>query len=83
MAVWGFAIVLSVAVGVVAGLMENWARFDVIPNSRILAVGLIVAVGSAVPSMLIFGALIVWFPVILAPAVLLLDRTAADARRSL
>ncbi len=83
MAAWVFPIVLSAVIGIAAGLMENWGRGDAIPNLRILAVGLVAALGSALLSMLILGQLIIWFPVILAPAALLIDRTTADARRGL
>jgi len=78
-----FPLVLSAIIGIVAGLLETWGRGDAIPNFRILAVGLIAALGAGLLSILIFGGLIIWFPVILAPAALLIDRAAADARRGL
>lgn len=83
MAVWVSAFVISAAVGLVAGLLENWARGDAIPNTRIIAVGMIAAVVGGMAPVAIFGRFIPYTPIILSVVALMVDRAAADASRGL
>ena len=83
MAVWIATIIFSAFLGLIGGLIENWARSDPIPNFHIILVGVIGGVAGGVIGVAITGWPVVYAIIALIIIPLYIDRLTQDARRGL
>jgi len=83
MAVWIAAIIISAIIGLIGGLIENWARDDAIPNLRIILIGVAGAEFGGLVSTGVAGMPVGYAIIALTIIPLYVDRVTQNARRGL
>ena len=83
MAVWIATGIVCLIIGAVAGLLENWARGEVIPHWRILIVGTSASVIAGLVTVAVAGGFIPHIPIIVTIAALMVDRVNDRMRQGL